>query len=69
LETDELKTAWNEKGKDLVEDGNYTEAIQAFNKSIELNPQNDEAWLNKGIALLKLEIMKKLYKHWIKPST
>ena len=42
---------WNEKGNNLLEEGKYTEAIQAFNTSIELDPQNGDAWVGKGIAL------------------
>jgi tetratricopeptide (TPR) repeat protein len=34
--------------------GRYDEAIECFNRAIELGPKNAEAWNNKGAALGKL---------------
>jgi tetratricopeptide (TPR) repeat protein len=31
----------------------YDEAIQCFNKAIEIEPDNADAWYNKGVALYK----------------
>jgi tetratricopeptide (TPR) repeat protein len=36
----------------------YKEALDAFNKAIELDPQNADAWYNKGVVL---ELMGKTY--------
>ncbi|GAI49941.1 unnamed protein product [marine sediment metagenome] len=35
---------WFKKGFNLGELKKYEEAIKAFEKAIELNPQNDGAW-------------------------
>ena len=54
--------AWNNEGKALYEQKRYDEAIQCFNKAIELNPSYELAWNNKGTALYML----KRYKEAIK---
>ena len=38
----------------LIELGSYETAIDAFNKLIELNPQNASAWYGKGLVLNEL---------------
>ncbi|HXV39245.1 MAG TPA: tetratricopeptide repeat protein [Nitrosopumilaceae archaeon] len=40
-----------EKGKSLVEDGNYEEALKFFDKALELDPNDHKIWNQKGIAL------------------
>ena len=45
---------WFNKGLALSSQGKYKEAIQAYEKAIELDPQNARAWSNKGFALMKL---------------
>ena len=42
---------WNDKGNVLVDQGKYDEAIKAYDKAIEINPQLAEVWNNKGLAL------------------
>jgi hypothetical protein len=42
---------WFDKGIALYNQGKYDQAIQAYDKAIEINPQYAEAWNNKGIAL------------------
>jgi len=42
------------KGAALVVLGRYEEALQAFDKAIELDPQYADAWNNKGVALYEL---------------
>jgi tetratricopeptide (TPR) repeat protein len=42
---------WNNKGFELINQGNYSEAIIALDKSIELNPNSAIPWINKGAAL------------------
>jgi tetratricopeptide (TPR) repeat protein len=43
--------SWNANGLVLDKQGEYDEALKAFNKAIELNPKYAEAWNNKGNAL------------------
>jgi tetratricopeptide (TPR) repeat protein len=40
-------TDWNNKGIALVQQEKYDEALEAFNKSIELDPENSTLWKNK----------------------
>jgi Flp pilus assembly protein TadD len=42
---------WVNKGDALGESGKYDEALQAFNEAIRLDPQNADAWNDKGYAL------------------
>ncbi|HON37088.1 MAG TPA: tetratricopeptide repeat protein, partial [Methanothrix sp.] len=42
---------WYNKGIDLDSQGKYDEAIQAYDKAIEIDPQYTEAWSNKGVTL------------------
>ncbi len=46
--------AWYNKGLALAKLGKYEEAIECFDKAIELNPNFAPAWNNKGVALAKL---------------
>ncbi len=47
----DVKTSsWVEKGVALVMEGKYNEAIEAFNKAIELNPKDAVAYNNRGAA-------------------
>lgn len=41
----------NEIGKTLIDEGKYEEAIECFDKIIELNPAFIKAYNNKGISL------------------
>lgn len=45
--------AWDEMGYNLTLQGKYIEAIKAYDKAIELNPQYAWAWNNKGWALME----------------
>jgi tetratricopeptide (TPR) repeat protein len=45
------ETDWFSKGMDFCNQEMFGEAIQAYDKAIEINPQNSEAWNNKGTAL------------------
>jgi len=44
---------WNDKGAALEKQGKLDEAIQAFDKAIELNPNFALAWSNKALMLHK----------------
>ncbi len=46
--------AWNNKGSALYKLNKSDEAIKAYDKAIEINPQISETWNNKGIALYEL---------------
>ena len=50
------KTAieWNDEGFNLLFEGNYEEALEAFNKALEIDPVYTEAWNNKGMTLTGL---------------
>jgi tetratricopeptide (TPR) repeat protein len=42
---------WSDRGGDLVGQDKYDEAVQAYDKAIDINPQYAEAWAGKGAAL------------------
>ena len=39
---------WFHHGSELMNSGKYNEAIKAYGKATEINPQNSDAWLNKS---------------------
>jgi len=45
---------WLKKGDALYDQGNYTEAIRAYDEAITLDPEDVYAWYNKGWALYSL---------------
>ena len=47
----ETTSSWTDKGVALSNQGNYNEAIKAFDEAIKLDPQNAKAWDYKGVAL------------------
>ena len=47
--------AWYSKGCTLAELGKDEEALQAYNRAIDIKPDYSEAWNNKGITLVKLD--------------
>jgi tetratricopeptide (TPR) repeat protein len=44
----------NNKGLVLFRLGNYTEAIECYDKSLALDPSNSKIWNNKGLVLFRL---------------
>ncbi len=42
---------WFSMGIDLYKKDKYDEAVRAYDKALEVDPQDAEAWNNKGIAL------------------
>jgi Flp pilus assembly protein TadD len=44
---------WFERGNALYIDSKYEEAILAYDKAIEIDPQSEPTWNNKGTALDK----------------
>jgi tetratricopeptide (TPR) repeat protein len=42
---------WIEKGEELLYSGSLEESVEAFNKAIEVDPQNGEAWRYKALIL------------------
>ncbi|MBA7597449.1 Cell division coordinator CpoB [subsurface metagenome] len=53
----EGKTAeeWINKGLDLFELKRYREAIECYDKALEINPDYDAAWYDKGLVLFRLK--------------
>ncbi len=49
-----MPIAYYNKGVILTESGDYTSALQAFNKAIELKPDFGEAYYNRGYVYLNL---------------
>jgi len=45
---------WFEKGKEYLENEKFNEALEAFEKAIEYNPEDANVWYNKGVTLDKL---------------
>ena len=44
---------WFQRGVALYEKGDYSGAITAFDKAIEIDPSIAEAWNNRGLALVQ----------------
>lgn len=42
---------WNNKGTSLEKMGRFEEAIQCYDKALEMNPNQPETWFNKGNSL------------------
>lgn len=62
-ETDSMDSdEWYNKGIDLTNSGNYEEAIKAFDKAIEIDPQNTGAWHGIRCCLLYLDTDEKSLK-------
>ncbi|MHA1271497.1 MAG: tetratricopeptide repeat protein [Candidatus Helarchaeota archaeon] len=47
------KDAWNNKGVALDDQGKYEEAIECYERALEIDPNDKDAWNNKGVALRK----------------
>jgi len=47
--------AWVHKGDELLSSSKFNEALEAYEKAIEINPKNEEAWLHKAAHLLSSE--------------
>ena len=45
---------WINRGNDHVESGMYPEAIQCYDKALEINPRDAKTWFNKGNVLYEL---------------
>ncbi|MBU4138569.1 MAG: tetratricopeptide repeat protein, partial [Euryarchaeota archaeon] len=49
--TDGGASVWVNKGNNLVESSMYAEAIQCYDKALEINPRSVEVLNNRGLAL------------------
>lgn len=45
----ETSTDWFMKGLDLYNEEKFNDSLQAYNRALELDPNDSEAWNNKGI--------------------
>ncbi|MDL5504086.1 MAG: tetratricopeptide repeat protein, partial [Candidatus Methanoperedens sp.] len=45
---------WINKGNTLVESGMYQEAIQCYDKALEINPVMADVWNNKALAMARI---------------
>ncbi len=46
--------SWLKEGYNLTANGSYEQALQAYEKSIQMDPNNEIAWINKANVLLML---------------
>ena len=46
--------SWFHRGLELAESGNYEEAIECVDKSLEIDPKHAGAWRFKGMTLIRL---------------
>jgi Flp pilus assembly protein TadD len=51
----QLEAAWFNRGNALYMQGNYDNALSAFDKAIEINPQDANIWICRGLTLKKLD--------------
>lgn len=51
----ETAREWFDKGMDLTDVGMYEEALEAYDRALELNPNDAIAWNNKGLTLASME--------------
>jgi tetratricopeptide (TPR) repeat protein len=49
---------WTNEGNALYSLGKYSEAIAAYDKALEINPNYEEIWYNKGNALYMYTLIK-----------
>jgi len=47
--------AWNNKGKLMHKLGKYKEAIDYYDKALQLNPNIGQIWYNKGESIEKMK--------------
>lgn len=45
---------WLQKGKEFYKNNSYDLSLRCYDKSIEINPKNADAWNNKGVVLKEL---------------
>ncbi len=46
--------SWYKKGQELMEDEAYEDALIAFDKAIEIDPENASIWMGKGDVLVRM---------------
>ena len=54
LAQDNTANYWYENGIELINDGSYDEAIRAYDKAIQIDPENSDAWLGKASVFILL---------------
>lgn len=51
----DLVKVWYATGEYLANSGKYLEALYCFTQVVELQPQDDTAWVKRGVMLIHLE--------------
>lgn len=51
---EETAESWLKEGYSLSANGSYEQALQAYDKSIQIDPNNELVWINKANVLLRL---------------
>ncbi len=46
--------SWYQKGQELMDDESYEDALIAFDKAIEIDPENASIWMGKGDVLVRM---------------
>ncbi len=54
LAQEETAESWLKEGYNLSANGSYEQALQAYEKSIQIDPNNEITWINKANVLLRL---------------
>ena len=49
-----LVTTWENKARCLDEQEQYLQAIDCYNRAIQVDPENSDLWYNKSISCMKL---------------
>ncbi len=45
------KETWQTKGRALIKCGRYGNAVECFDKALEINPKDGDIWNLKGVSL------------------
>jgi tetratricopeptide (TPR) repeat protein len=50
----QLAETWNNTGNAFKNEGRYVDAVNCYDRAIDIDPKLAKAWYNKGLALQKL---------------
>jgi tetratricopeptide (TPR) repeat protein len=54
LAQEETADSWYKKGQELTENESYEEALNAYDRAIELDPENARIWMGKGDTRIRM---------------